>query len=53
MPQVAKGLKMSVRSVRIVKEELGLKAYKFWHRHLISAASKKKRLDRELNVSGY
>ena len=45
--KVAKWLKMSVRSVRrIVKEGLGLKAYKFQRRHLKSAASKKKRLDR-------
>ena len=45
---MAKGLKMSTRSSRrIVKEGLGLKAYKFQRGHLISAASnKKKRLDR-------
>ena len=43
----AKGLKMSGGSVRkIVKGGLGLKACKFQRRHLISAASKKKRLDR-------
>lgn len=44
---MAKDLKMSARSMRrVVKEDLGLKAYKFQRRHLISEASKKKRLDR-------
>ena len=45
---MAKGLKMSARSVRrIAKEGLGLIAYKFQRGHPISVASKKKKtLDR-------
>ena len=47
MRKTAKELKISETSLRrIVKEDLGLKAYKMQCRHLISATSKQKRLDR-------
>ena len=47
MRQSAKDLNISQASMnRIVKEDLGLKAYKVQRRHLISAPSKLKRLDR-------
>ena len=45
--QMAKDLKVSRRTVgRVVKEGLGLTSYKMQRRHLISSASKAKRLDR-------
>ena len=48
MKKIAKDLKIPETTMRrVVKEDLGLKASKMQRRHLISAASKQKRLDRE------
>ena len=49
--QLAKDLQVSRRTVgRVVKKNLGLTSYKMQRRHLISSASKAKRLDRTKNI---
>ena len=47
MRSMARGINISQTTIRrVVKEDLGLKALKMQHRHLTSAASKQRRLDR-------